>query len=483
MAASVVAPSIGTRNHMETEEAEDQFACSVCGKTAMGFCCCRNEKTKLCLSCFSEHYESGDSDSHTYLPPEAFDYISPLVPIADFLERCRVVTTLTLSLATRISRLEKEREDYLCYLSSKEQEMICMVKTQIAKDQADACTRINKEIARLKAIIGDVERARGELDLGEDLSHLLIRTHEITSTAVLSDTTKFKVNIATIETELAQITSLTVFSFENYFRKALAASKIYYFSFNSNIMSIYEPKSNIQKSHTLQGGKNIPEKACWCNLQSGFIFVCGGFINNTYQSLTLLVDPTNLSIDATAQMTQARRSHGLIEYQGHVYAFGGYNGALLNSAEKYNLRSAQWSPIASMKTARNFVMPALMQGKIYLVGYDGNGVERYDPSVDECRTLEVTLPVSNAYTAVFGCEAALIILQTTNLFLYDVGEDGQLRLIKSSIISKNAGWFTYGAPIYQSNKFYFYNYADSSYYSVRQHGKNVKLRMLLTTTQ
>ena len=468
---------------MDSEELEDQFACSVCSSPAAGFCCCKNQKIKLCLACFAEHYQAEDSDSHTFLPPEAFDYISPLVPIADFLERCRVVTTITQALGVRIGRLEKEREDYVSYLAAKEEEMILMVKTQIARDQTEACSRINKEIGHLKGIMGEIEKARGDLELGEDLSHLIIRTHEITATSVLSDTTKFKVNIAPVQTELTQITTLAVYSFEQYFRKALAASKVYHFSFNSNIMSTYEPKSNLQKSHTLQGGRNIPEKACWCNLQSGFVFVCGGFVSNTYQSTTYLVDPTNLNVEVTAQMTQARRSHGLIEYEGRVYAFGGYNGALLNSAERYTLREEQWAPISSMKTARNFVMPALMQGKIYIVGYDGNGLEVYDPQKDEYKTLEFTLPVSNAYTAVFGCEAALIVLQTTNLFLCDLDEEGQLRVIKSSIISKNAGWFTYGAPIYQSKKFYFYNYADSSYYSVRQHARAVKLRMLLTTTQ
>lgn len=468
---------------MESEDSEDQFACSVCSRPAAGFCCCRNEKTKLCLSCFSEHYEAEDSDSHTFLPQEAFDYISPLVPIADFLERCRVVTTITQALAVRIDKLEKEREDYVQFLAGKEEEMIHMVKTQIANDQANTCTRINKEISHLKTIIGEIEKARGDLDLGEDLSHLIIRTHEITATSVLSDTTKFKVNINPIQTELTQITTLAVFSFEEYFRKALAASKVYHFSFNSNIMSTYEPKSNLQKSHTLQGGRNIPEKACWCNLQSGFIFVCGGFVSNTYQSTTYLVDPTNLSVSVTAQMTQARRSHGLLEYEGQVYAFGGYNGSLLSSAEKYTLRAEQWTAISPMQTARNFVMPALMKGKIYLVGYDGNGIEVYSPLLDQYKTLEFTLPVSNAYTAVFGCDAALVILQTTNLFLCDLEEEGELRVIKASSISKNAGWFTYGAPIYQSNKFYFYNYADSCYYSVRQHAKAVKLRMLLTTTQ
>lgn len=54
---------------------------------------------------------------------------------------------------------------------------------------------------------------------------------------------------------------------------------------------------------------------------------------------------------------------------GFLYAVGGYNGQLtVNTVERYNPRTEEWSMITEMNTARSMLGVASLNGQLYAVG-------------------------------------------------------------------------------------------------------------------
>lgn len=108
-----------------------------------------------------------------------------------------------------------------------------------------------------------------------------------------------------------------------------------------------------------------------------------------------------------AAMHQSRKEHASVFLQGAVYVLGGYDGMMnifLNSCERYDLETNEWTPVSSMLIPKcAFGATTLSNRYIFtLGGYDGSdrlsSVERYDTQIDKWTLLDVKLkqPLSNS---------------------------------------------------------------------------------------
>ena len=73
---------------------------------------------------------------------------------------------------------------------------------------------------------------------------------------------------------------------------------------------------------------------------------------------------------------------------GYLYTLGGYDGAsYLNTVERYDPKTKEWSYVAPMHFSRSCFASAVADGYLYALGGYGpsylSTVERYDPETDE----------------------------------------------------------------------------------------------------
>lgn len=60
---------------------------------------------------------------------------------------------------------------------------------------------------------------------------------------------------------------------------------------------------------------------------------------------------------------------GVCILDGFLYALGGYNGqTTLNSVEKFNPLTREWSMVTAMNTRRSMLGVASLNGRLYAVG-------------------------------------------------------------------------------------------------------------------
>lgn len=103
-----------------------------------------------------------------------------------------------------------------------------------------------------------------------------------------------------------------------------------------------------------------------------------------------------------SSMPTARHHLGFVEYNGLLYAIGGYNANGSNKVEVYDPMNDTWEVKANMPTARGYLVVAPVNGKIYAIGGVTGGdlnnitytnvTEEYDPAVN---TWTVKAPFPN----------------------------------------------------------------------------------------
>ncbi len=106
---------------------------------------------------------------------------------------------------------------------------------------------------------------------------------------------------------------------------------------------------------------------------------------------------------ALKPMPTARHSFGMVDYNGQLYAIGGYNATGVKTVEAYDPATDTWTTKASMPTGRGYLVVAKANGKIYAIGGITGGNldnisylytnEEYDPVTDEW-TSKTPLPLA-----------------------------------------------------------------------------------------
>jgi N-acetylneuraminic acid mutarotase len=165
-----------------------------------------------------------------------------------------------------------------------------------------------------------------------------------------------------------------------------------------NLVEVYDPSTN---TWTSASSPNPPAPAPTARTGLGAVAVSGkiyafGGINNTNTVLNTVevYDPSTNTWSTTtpagqplATMVTARYAFGAATVNGQIYAIGGnVNGVTTNSAEAYNPSTNTWSEVFFPPTSRQNLAAATLNGKIYAVGGDSVG---NNPSPNAGTTVEV----------------------------------------------------------------------------------------------
>lgn len=143
-----------------------------------------------------------------------------------------------------------------------------------------------------------------------------------------------------------------------------------------------------------------PRDGMVAGVMSGRVHIVGG---RSPADRHQVYDPaTNIWSPRTSQ---AMRSHGAgAVIAGKLYVAGGCgdgghggtdcSAATTNRLEVYDPATDTWTALASMPTARNSIGAAAVNGKLYVVGGEGNCL----PCSQQFATLEIYDPATNAWT-------------------------------------------------------------------------------------
>ena len=73
-------------------------------------------------------------------------------------------------------------------------------------------------------------------------------------------------------------------------------------------------------------------------------------------------------------MIEHRSSVGVGVLDGLLYAVGGYDGqTTVNTVERFNSRTEEWTMVSEMTTARSMLGVASLNGHLYAVGKYSSG--------------------------------------------------------------------------------------------------------------
>lgn len=79
-------------------------------------------------------------------------------------------------------------------------------------------------------------------------------------------------------------------------------------------------------------------------------------------------DDPSVEWESLQSMPTARHSFGLVEFNGILYAIGGYSATGVKVVEAYDPSTKAWTTKESMPTGRGYLIVAKAAGKIYAIG-------------------------------------------------------------------------------------------------------------------
>jgi kelch-like protein 10 len=97
-------------------------------------------------------------------------------------------------------------------------------------------------------------------------------------------------------------------------------------------------------------------------------FIGGQDANGQYHSVVTIFNPENNVTTLGTDMNYARYLHAATVVNHTIIVCGGSNGSLMNSCEKYNSETKNWTMIASLRTPIASVSMKTLNEKVYLFG-------------------------------------------------------------------------------------------------------------------
>ncbi|XP_068704987.1 kelch-like protein diablo [Montipora foliosa] len=132
--------------------------------------------------------------------------------------------------------------------------------------------------------------------------------------------------------------------------------------------------------------------------------------------------PEDGSHEDLAHMNSIRRGLCAVALEGFIYTIGGYDGLQnlgLNSVEKYDPASDQWTSVAPMNELRCFASATVMGNKILVVGGTGDycfplsNCELYDPITNIWTLLPTELNVPRSEAAIAKAKKKVFVFGGT----------------------------------------------------------------------
>ncbi|TBR16874.1 hypothetical protein EPO15_18215, partial [bacterium] len=134
----------------------------------------------------------------------------------------------------------------------------------------------------------------------------------------------------------------------------------------------------------------------------GRIYVVGGCVTVgcTAVATNEVYDPASDSWATLTSMPTARYEVAVAAAAGKVYAFGGFNGALVSKNEAYDPETDTWASRADINPARRAAAAVGREGRIWLIGgQDGSNLarmDRYDTGTNTW-TAETDMPTARRH--------------------------------------------------------------------------------------
>lgn len=130
---------------------------------------------------------------------------------------------------------------------------------------------------------------------------------------------------------------------------------------------------------------------------------------------------------SNCSMLSRRCGHGLTQYKGKFYAFGGF-GAGCN-AEKFSPEEDEWTSIGKMRGEHQYFTSCLYMDKIYLCGGNSAIVEFFDPetqSFTEITTFHLEGPFADSSCSVTLMGDDLILLSPRQICCWKVADNSMV---------------------------------------------------------
>lgn len=148
----------------------------------------------------------------------------------------------------------------------------------------------------------------------------------------------------------------------------------------------------------LAAGLKVDHLSAYTILKDLSVFVCGGGEEKALFDSTFRVFATG-RVERLGNMVRPRQAHGLAEWSGSIYAFGGET--LENEPFSYSesleiepldcLSDQQWARIPNMLTGRSCFSPCVLDNWVYLIGGNTTKAERFDPQLQRYEPLPLQL--------------------------------------------------------------------------------------------
>jgi hypothetical protein len=175
----------------------------------------------------------------------------------------------------------------------------------------------------------------------------------------------------------------------------------------------------------LAGVVKVDHLSAYTVLKDFSVFICGGGEEKALYDSTYRVFSTG-QVERLGNMIRARQAHGLAEWSGTIYAFGGETLDNLPFAYSENieiepltsLSAQQWTRISSMLTARSCFAPCVFEDFIYLIGGNTTKAERFDPQLQHYESLPIELAESEDTCTVLSKDSEFITFSPNFCYHY-----------------------------------------------------------------
>ena len=190
------------------------------------------------------------------------------------------------------------------------------------------------------------------------------------------------------------------------------------FQENTNTVVIHDLKSGKSSSLKIDDVDTF-EKPGWTWVNEGAIFVCGFSKKSTKAGILSLSG----QYDPVAQMNKARSTHAVIAFNEKVYAFGGYNGTRMRSAECFDIEEGTWNELQDMPRECSFVNAAINGCRIFITGFSMGTILEFNPMNSSYYELAIEIP-RDVNKGIIATPSSLLIV-TANGNCYESDYTGQ----------------------------------------------------------
>lgn len=366
----------------------DHETCTICrNRPASYLCFCRFPYLQLCKSCDLAHYQDSQDNVIHYKHPihGCKNLLTGSISIQEFTAKQRFLDDLNRQLEEDLVNIENLEEK----IETEFEDLITEIKTK----KTNLMQKLVPEKENLTRI---VKKMQEKIALNRYLSDFKVTSkfdfylfHGYKENLPVPRVLKLDINREKITTELVKFEVNPEFDEEIEDIPVIKDQRLWVFN-----------RFNMEKTEkTLSRSTTIDRTTAYAYLNSETVICCGGYSRNEVYEVNVRTGETV----GVQGMMVARGWQGIWNYRKEwVFVFGGYNGSILSSSEKYNLVTKTWSLLPSdMTTPVHLVSVCEHSSGLYLSGIDDSSSFDY---------LQLFRPFQQSFTLIRTAPRAVSIL-------------------------------------------------------------------------